>query len=48
MFKDTSIQVQGIFSGLTEFTAVMQRDSSCFLFPVIASIDNALPISLTF
>jgi hypothetical protein len=45
MFKDTSIQVREYLAGLTEFTAVMQRDSKLFLFPVIASIDNALPIS---
>lgn len=45
MFKDISIQLREYLAAIPEFTAVMQRDSKLFLFPIIASLENDLPLS---
>jgi len=45
MFKERSIAVRNYLASLSEFTYVMQRDGKLFLFPIVASIENTLPLS---
>lgn len=45
MFKEISVEVRNYLASLPEFTSVMERDSKLFLFPIVASIDNQLPLS---
>lgn len=49
MFKEISVSVREFLSSLPEFTNVMQRDvagvNKLFLFPVVASIENELPLA---
>ncbi|WP_281225367.1 hypothetical protein [Flavobacterium aquiphilum] len=49
MFKETSLSVVDYLKNLPEFTAVMQRivdgNEKLFLFPLVASIENTLPLT---
>ena len=49
MFNSISQEVYSFFSSLPEFNAVMQRDvdgePKTFLFPIVASEENGLPIT---
>lgn len=49
MFNSVSIEIYNFFSGLPEFQAVMQRmvdgAPKTFLFPIVASEENGLPLT---
>jgi hypothetical protein len=49
MFKQLSIQTRDYLKNLPDFTAVMQRNvagvDKLFLFPIIAGIENTLPLT---
>lgn len=45
MFKAISEELRTYLGGLMEFMSVMQRDDKLFLFPIVASIENTLPLS---
>lgn len=45
MFKEISVEVRNYLAALPEFTAVMLRANKLFLFPIVASIDNPLPLA---
>jgi len=45
MFKSISVELRDYLGSLPEFTAVMKRGEKLFLFPIVADISNALPLS---
>lgn len=45
MFKSISVELRNYLGSLPEFTDVMKRDGKLFLFPIVADISNALPLS---
>lgn len=45
MFKEISLEVRNYLAALTEFTDVMLRGNKLFLFPIVASIENQLPLA---
>lgn len=49
MFKEISITVYDYLKSLPQFTAIMQRvvdgNDKLFLFPIVASLENTLPLT---
>lgn len=45
MFKTLSVELRNYLASLPEFKAIMERDGKLFLFPIVADISNALPLS---
>jgi len=45
MFKTISEEIRTYLAALPEFASVMERDGKVYLFPIVASIENTLPLS---